>query len=241
MNKYKIADLIIELDCDNRTMKQAEKYKINNCQNNTDLALITSDNTVLAKSKYGEKATPIKALLPKYMYTHLAEGKSFYRKLISDFNGMMLHASAIVVDNNAYLFSAPSGTGKSTHTELWIQKFGNRAYILNDDKPAVRILEDGIYAYGTPWSGKHDISANKKVSLKAICFLQRDDKNWIEPITGQEAVINMFLSSIRKIDKEEMTKLMDIINTIICKVPIYKMGCKPELEAAEMSYNIMSN
>ena len=75
---------------------------------------------------------------------------------------MLLHSSAVVVDGYAYLFSADSGTGKSTHTGLWKQHFGDRAYIINDDKPAIRKVDGEWYVFGTPWSGKTDTSVNPR-------------------------------------------------------------------------------
>ena len=80
---------------------------------------------------------------------YMREHTVFYKKLI-DYNGFLLHASAVALDNYAYLFSAPCGTGKSTHVDLWIKKFGERAFIINDDKPAIRIINNTIYAFGTP-------------------------------------------------------------------------------------------
>ena len=73
---------------------------------------------------------------------------------------MLLHSSCVVYEDKAYLFSAPCGTGKSTHTQIWLKRFPG-AYILNDDKPAIRIMEDGVYAFGTPFSGKTDLNVNK--------------------------------------------------------------------------------
>ena len=152
---------------------------------------------------------------------------------------MMSHSSAVVLDGNAYLFSAPSGTGKSTHTRLWLQKFKNRAYILNDDKPAVRIMPDGIFVYGTPWSGKDDVSINEKAPLKGICFLNRDKTNWIKTMDTESKVVNLYHSAIKKVDKEVALKQLDIIENIIKKIPIYEMGCNISEESVEVSYNKM--
>lgn len=169
----------------------------------------------------------------------LRESFDFYRKLL-DFNGIMLHASAVVVDNKAYLFSAPSGTGKSTHTGKWLELFGSNAYILNDDKPAIRILNDGIYAYGTPWSGKHDISVNVGVPLKSICFLTRDTTNWIKTLNKQEAFIRIYHQTSRKLTSEQAKLAFDIIENIVDRIKVCEIGCTPTVEAAEMSYNFMS-
>ena len=77
-----------------------------------------------------------------------------------------------------------SGTGKSTHTALWLKNFAPRASIINDDKPAIRIQKDGIFVYGTPWSGKTDQNKNVKVPLQGIAFLERGEENSITPCGG---------------------------------------------------------
>ncbi|MGN0494469.1 MAG: hypothetical protein ACI4F7_12540 [Acutalibacteraceae bacterium] len=230
MQIYNIADLKVGLDCRTRTMQRAEKYLCDGFAGTPDCIIKTSPEEIKAIVK-PEWTEEIKA----YVY----EGKLFYKELINNFNGMMIHSSAIVVDERAYLFSAPSGTGKSTHTSFWLKKFGDRAYILNDDKPAVRVLDDGVFAYGTPWSGKSDISINKRVQVAGICFLERDGENWIKPMPDSEKVINMYHSSIRKIDKDSAVKLFEIIGQIIERVPIYKMGCTPTAEAADLAYEAM--
>ena len=230
MQIYNIADLKVGLDCQSRTMQRAEKYLYSDLSGTPDFIIKTSAEEIKAIVK-PEWTEEVKA----YVY----EGKLFYQELINNYNGMMIHSSAIVVDGNAYLFSAPSGTGKSTHTSFWLKRFGDRAYILNDDKPAVRVLDDGVFAYGTPWSGKCDISVNKKARVAGICFLERDKENWIKPMSEPEKVINMYHSSIRKIEKPLAIKLFQIISQIIERVPIYKMGCTPTEEAAELAYETM--
>lgn len=182
----------------------------------------------------------------EFMY----EARQFHTKIL-DYNGMMLHASAVAVDNEAYLFSAPSGTGKSTHTKLWLNKFGERAFILNDDKPIIRILDDGIYAYGAPWCGSGDIGRNAKAPLKAICFMERAERNWIKRMTKADSmpiIMNMFYQTFRQLDRydcmtpitrENAAKYIDIIAKVIEAVPIYQMGCNMDPEAAEVAYNGM--
>ena len=99
---------------------------------------------------------------------YVQSGSIFYSHLVK-FGGMMLHASAVALDGEAYLFSGPSGMGKSTHTRLWKQCFPE-AEIFNDDKPALRELGGIWYAYGTPWCGKDGINKNMKVPLKPSAF-----------------------------------------------------------------------
>ena len=230
MRIYNIADLYVSLECAVRTMKRAEKYYLTDSDINPDISIKTTPEEI-ADIYRPDWTEEVKA----YVY----EGKLFYSELARRFNGMMIHSSAVVLDGNAYLFSAPSGTGKSTHTRLWLQKFKNRAYILNDDKPAVRIMPDGIFVYGTPWSGKEDISINKKAPLKGICFLNRDKTNWIKTMNTESKVVNLYHSAIKKVDKEVALKQLDIIENIIKKIPIYEMGCNISEESVEVSYNKM--
>lgn len=230
MRIYNIADLYVSLECTERTMKRAEKYYLTDSDINPDISIKTTPEEI-ANIYRPDWTEEVKA----YVY----EGKLFYSELARRFNGMMIHSSAVVLDGNAYLFSAPSGTGKSTHTRLWLQKFENRAYILNDDKPAVRIMPDGIFVYGTPWSGKDDVSINKKAPLKGICFLNRDKTNWIKTMDTESKVVNLYHSAIKKVDKEVALKQLDIIENIIKKIPIYEMGCNISEESVEVSYNKM--
>ena len=130
---YRIADLIVEMDSFGRTEKQAEPYRI---KADTGADIIVQSNPEIIKKKYPQ--------ISEDDCEYIATGSTFYRHLLESYNGFMLHSSAVVVDGRAYLFTASSGTGKSTHTKLWLELFGEKAYILNDDKPAVR-LEDGIW------------------------------------------------------------------------------------------------
>lgn len=157
----------------------------------------------------------------EYIYT----GALFNRFLIPH-TGCMLHSSAVVVDDYAYLFSADSGTGKSTHTNLWLKHFGDKAFIINDDKPAIRKIEDTWYVYGTPWSGKTDINVNTRVKLGAIVFLERSKDNWIEEMSIKEAIPKFLNQTVRKLKAEEkMDMVLKNMEMLLLENPIYKMGC----------------
>ena len=166
-------------------------------------------------------------------------GRLFYQKLL-DFQGCLLHASCVVIDDKAYLFSADSGTGKSTHTGLWLQHLADKnPYILNDDKPAIRVFDDGVYAYGTPFSGKHDISENKKVKVQGICFLEQSKINFIQKLKPSEAIKLFLEQTTSYLKKEDMEKLLDVLEVVIKNIPIYKLYCDISKEAVELSYHTM--
>ena len=164
-------------------------------------------------------------------------GSEFYDALIS-YGGFLLHSSAVVYKEKAYLFSAPSGTGKSTHTQLWLKRFDG-AYILNDDKPAIKIQKNGFFAFGTPFSGKTDLNINKCVPLGGICFIERSDKNYIEKIPSDEALFRLLNQTVRPYGQNKMDILLKILDKLINTMPIYKLHCNMDSEAADVAYNGM--
>lgn len=157
---------------------------------------------------------------------------------IIPFGRFFLHASAVVLNGEAYLFSAPSGSGKSTHTALWLKQFSG-SYILNDDKPVIYPKNKGVSVFGTPFAGKTDIQINHAVPLKAICFLSRGEENRIIPVNDERAVALILNNTYRPKNIGEMNILLDMIENVVKAVDIFEMTCKNELAAAEMSYKAM--
>ena len=156
------------------------------------------------------------------------------------FDGLYLHASAVEMDGQAYLFSGPCGMGKSTHTRLWQQTFGPAAQIFNDDKPAMRLWDGKWFAYGTPWCGKDGINQNKKVPLAGICFLKQAPQNRIRRLTCQEAMTRVISQTLRKFNKMESLDLMlRHVDKLVRQIPIYELENRPEPAAAQLSYETM--
>lgn len=230
--KYKIADLIVKFDAQYDVLnKRATKYLCS--ENKKEDFKIVVNNDMIEKEKKNDKT------LTNELAEYMIMGTTFYKTLLN-FNGCLLHSSAVVIDEEAYLFSANCGTGKSTHTSLWLKYLKEKSpYILNDDKPAIRIMEDGIYAYGTPFSGKYDISKNSKAKLKGICFIEQALQNTIKKIEPKEAITLFFEQTLRKLTKEQMLKLLDIMDIILKEIPIYKLYCDMSKEAVILSYKTM--
>ena len=105
-------------------------------------------------------------------------------KLVA-YGALLMHGSALCMDGNAYIFTAKSGTGKSTHARLWREAFGDRVWMINDDKPMIRV--DEMRVYGTPWDGKHHLSRNASAPLKAIVKLERAEENRVAPLAKADA------------------------------------------------------
>lgn len=232
MKLHKIADLYVGIEYEYPTMcNQASKYETSDKPDVVDIAVWSSKDSIKALQAKENHLTDDNC---EYLIT----GANFYDCLI-DFDGLMIHASAVVYKGNAYLFSADCGTGKSTHTQLWIKAFGDEAKILNDDKPAVRVFGDKVYAYGTPWSGKTDFNVNEKAPLKGICFIHRSPNNEIHPVTGGEMLAELLKQTMRPVDKNKMSKLLSNIDRLLEVVPVYTMGCNMDVEAAKVAYEGM--
>lgn len=170
---------------------------------------------------------------------YLWMGTAFNLKLL-EYNGMFLHSSTVVVDGKAYSFSAPCRTGKSTHTRLWLDYFGDKAFIINDDKAAYRKIDDKYYVFGTPFSGKNDINVNTKVELASICFIEQAKENSIERIPMDDAVSLIISQTVRPETPERMVLMCDFIDSLIRDIPIYRLKCNMELDAARLAYETMS-
>lgn len=169
---------------------------------------------------------------------YIALYRLFCEKAV-DYGVYLCHGSVIEVDGQAYMFTAPSGTGKSTHTRLWRECFGDRAIMINDDKPLLKVEKNVIYAYGTPWDGKHGLSTNKRAPLAGICFLHQAEDNYIESIGMDEAINLLFNQIYRPRNVDGLMKTMDFAELVMNTVPMYKMGCNISIEAAKLAYETM--
>ena len=223
---YKIANLTVAMDSFGRTVEQAKPYLTKTAED-ADITIQSNWKTLQATQPH----------LSDEDCEYLVTGGSFYRQLLN-FDGMMLHSSAVVREGKAYLFTAACGTGKSTHTRLWLENFPD-TYILNDDKPALRLEDGKFYAYGTPWSGKTAQNQNIRVELGGICVLRRGTNNKNVPYTGRAALHDILEQTVRPRDPVMMGKLLELLDILMQTVPVWRLECTMEPEAALVSYNAM--
>lgn len=160
-------------------------------------------------------------------------------------NTVLFHGSVVAVDQKGYLFTAKSGTGKSTHTRLWREMMKERAVMINDDKPLLKIKkkertgEKEVRAYGTPWDGKHRLSTNCSVPLRGICILHRAESNRIQRIDKQRAYPVFLQQVYRPREKQSMERTLALLDEIFDLVPVYELFCNMELDAAKTAYEGM--
>ncbi len=229
--KIKVADLIVEMDVSSDFLVSRLGPYLCDESETADITIEVSKQFYIDRQKENPQMTLGECEC-------LWSGGYFYEQL-AGFDGVMLHASCVEYEGKAYLFSARSGTGKSTHTHLWL-KYLPGARIINDDKPAIRCVDGVYYAYGTPWSGKNDESINVGVPISGIAFLSRGE-NSIKKIPGFMALKPFMDQTVRPNDKELMSKALDIINGILTDIPIYHLTCDMSEEAVRTSYEGMRN
>lgn len=185
-----------------------------------------------------KEGIPIRRFSDAYLET-----LAVYRK-IADYllscDTLLFHGSVIAVDGEGYLFTAKSGTGKSTHTRLWREYFGERAVMVNDDKPLLHITDSGVTAYGTPWDGKHRLSTNIAVPLKGICILTRDTTNHIKQAESHAAYPMIVQQTNRSLSADGMKQTLSLIDRMFTLVPVYRLGCNMNIEAARVAYEGMN-
>lgn len=152
---------------------------------------------------------------------------------------LLMHGSALCMDGEAYLFTASSGTGKSTHARLWREVFGDRVWMINDDKPLLRVTDAGVTVWGSPWNGKHRLGKNASAPLRAVVSLHRDRENHIEPLK-QAAAFSVLVKQIYSSkDPATMAQIMALEKRLLDRVDFYALGCNMEPDAAQIAWEGM--
>lgn len=162
-----------------------------------------------------------------------------FAEFLFDKGTLLFHGSAIAVDGEGYLFTAHSGTGKSTHTRLWMQSFGNRAVMVNDDKPFLQLDGDRVWLYGSPWSGKHGLDCNIQVPLKGICILERGPENRIWQVSSEEALPMLQKQAYQPLNPVKTDAFLALVEQLSQTGPLWKMACNKNPEAAHIAFDAM--
>ena len=226
--------------CSNYVIKDTKKLPIPDFSIKVDIEDINFERDKSAAEDIKE-GIPIRHFTDEYLET-LAVYRKIAQQMLS-YDTILFHGSVIAVDGEGYLFTAKSGTGKSTHTGLWRETFGDRAVMVNDDKPLLQITKEGVIAYGTPWDGKHRLSSNTSVPLKGICILERSARNYIVRLDSKEQLRTAYPMMVQQTHKSSnptsALKTMELIDRLTEAVPIYRLSCNMESEAAKVAYEGM--
>ena len=169
------------------------------------------------------------------------ETLALYRQIVTkmlDFNTFLMHGAVVAVGDKAWLFTAPSGTGKTTHINLWLNNIPG-SYVVNGDKPLIHIGDD-CTVYGTPWAGKEGMNRNVGVKLCGIVILNRGTENHIEKVPMTQILPTLIQQSYRPNNKLELEKTLALLSRLGKKIPMYQLYCNMDPEAAFVAYNVLS-
>lgn len=155
--------------------------------------------------------------------------------ILPEHDCVLFHGSSLAFDGSGVVFTAKSGTGKSTHTGLWRQVFGDRVQMINDDKPFLEIREEGVIVHGTPWRGKHALGGNLSAPLKAVVFVTRGQVNRIAPVTPRELFPLLLQQTYSPEDPAAMVKTLALVERLSRKVQLLKLECNMDPEAAQVA------
>ncbi len=226
---YSIAGMTVELDF-------KYKYGEEKCER-----YLSEGSPVFSAFATDEDIQKEKLLTPENSI-EVCEFDSVFRKLYNfapTKGRILVHGAALMMDGKAYLFTAPSGTGKSTHIKLWGKKFGKDVTVIDGDKPFISFENGKAFVWGSPRCGKEGWNNPISAPLCGIAFLVRSERNRIEKVSPLEMAEKFFAQCYIPKSKETAMLTIDIINNILTTVPLYKLYCNMETEAAEVAYNGM--
>lgn len=147
---------------------------------------------------------------------------------------LVLHASSLQMNGKAYVFSAPSKTGKSTHSRMWREVFGDRVSMINDDMPLLRRKDGSWFVCGTPWNGKHGLGFNCIVPLKAVTLLSRGDDR-IRPFDPQQDLPYLLNQVFRPYEAELLAATLNLLDKLLAEAPLFHLFCTPTHNAAKLA------
>ena len=229
--KYKIADKVVEV---NSIYDEVHEYCTDYLTDEpADYSVTTTQADIDFECEKSAREDEIEGIPTRHFSDSYLEELAVYRKIAEQmisYDTILFHGSVVAVDGVGYL---------STHTRLWREYFGDRAVMVNDDKPLLKITDSGVIAYGTPYNGKHRLGTNTSVPLKAICILTRSADNHIEAITREQAYTILLQQVYRPADMLKMTKTLELVDRLADSVKLYKLDCNMDISAAKIAYEGM--
>ena len=234
MFKIKIADLVVEINNKFDFVKKVCKDYIVDENTKSDFSVCVTQEELEKDKKTANGNFSDGYVESVCVYRNIC-------KKIPDFDAFLLHAAVVKVDDKAYAFTARNKKKKTTHIKLWKELLGEKALIINGDKPIIKIVDGKPLIYGTPWCGKEGYNINDCAELKSICFIERSDINSIEPFEMQFAVQKIVKQLIIPDNPESVAKLLELLDITLKKVDVWKLKCNMDISAAKMSYKTMKD
>lgn len=232
MAVYKIADLNIKIECHGDYLKYLLKNYICDYAE-CDFEVVATDNDIQAERIIASGFTD-------EMYESSAVLRKISGKILADYDGILFHGAAIEYKSKAYLFCAPSGTGKTTHIMLWKKALKDEVTILNGDKPFVRMIDDVPIIYGSPWKGKENLGTNSLCKLESIIFINRSEKNYARPLSPDESLFRLLPCTAYPKNSVGKLKTLEFLENLSAKIKFVDLFCNMEYNAYRTALNALT-
>lgn len=229
---YRIADVNVRVSCCDYAFRiYARDYSFDGVRPDFEV-YVSRDDVNYERSQYGGELCTDSYLEALAIFRAISERMPKY-------DTFLFHGSAVSVDGLGYVFAAPSGTGKSTHAAMWCEMLGERAVMINDDKPMIRAELGHAEIFGTPFNGKHNKGNNIHVPLRAVCILSRGETNHIERIDSDEAYPLILRQTYRPHNHLMLAKTLTLLDRLKDSVRFYSLQCNMNPEATKVSWEAM--
>lgn len=208
----------------------------------TDILITLSNEDILSeKQESFNSRTGIQAEQSIYFKDSYFESLVGYRKICEEmpaFNTFLMHGSIIACEGWGYMFIAPSGVGKTTRTRLWLKEYPH-SFVINGDKPLLKVDDDYVYAFGTPWSGKENWNTNASIRLRAIFMLERvqsGEKSSIRELRLAEAFPYLMAQTYQPRNMAARRKILSLLKAVGERVRVYNFRSECNGEAIRLAY-----
>lgn len=235
----KIADFHVSFENDIKTYARSMSSYLADFETPDFLIRITDDDVKFEEEAFQEENVRI--------YPATFKRSALFRKFaetIPDHQAFVLHAATFDVDGTGVAFAAKSGTGKTTHMNLWKKYLGDRMVIVNGDKPIVRFFEEDpnkAYAYGTPWNGKEGFGCNMRTPLKHICFIERSETNYVQEMDKKTAIDRIFKQVYMPREPLAVMHTVQLIDRLLACCKLWVIHCNMDENAGEIACRAILN
>lgn len=232
--KMRMAEIPVEVCCQyESTREYCRDYLL-------DAGAVPDQVITISEAVLGEEQRSLRMKAdPGAENRNVVENYSLCRALaeyLPERNRVLFHGSSLAIDGQGVLFTAKSGTGKSTHTRLWREVFGERVVMVNDDKPFLHIGAERTTIYGNPWRGKHRLGSNMSAPLRAICIICRGEENRILRLTPREALPTLLQQTYMPENPQMLRQTLALTDRLSKTVPVYRLYCNIDPQAALIAY-----
>jgi len=229
----KIAELTVKISAFYTLSEKLCKDYLAEPTENPDISVAITEEQLKESLEKAEEPVP-----PEYneflcIYRTIAEQ-------LPKFGAFVFHGAAVSYKDKGYIFTAQSGTGKSTHIRLWRENIGKAVDIINGDKPIVKITEDGIFVCSTPWAGKEGWQKNRIFPLGCVTFLERSKNPYIEKKSPEDCISQIMNQIYMPKDADSMAQTLELIDRLLGGVPLYTLGCDISENSVKVAFEAMT-